>query len=180
VDAFESGIVGAIINGRINPSVEFAHLRPADLDTFLEQLWVPAQQETAAFGPHTLLNPELVRAEGETHVSARIDDNESVIFVARDDAVPVGYAAAEVQTPPPIFEQHRVCHVNELFVRPSARRQGVGMRLLAAIEAWAVDTECPRLTLTVDSDNQPARALYAAAGYKSSRHTMHKPVDPEQ
>jgi len=157
--------------------VELARLAATELGTFLDELWVPAQREMTALGAHALRDDETVRAEGETHLRARIDDERSLVCVAREEE-PLGYAAAELQTPPPIFEQRRACHVNELFVRESARRRGVATRLLAAAEAWAADNDCDRLTLTVDADNQPARELYAAAGYETSRETMTKPVDP--
>lgn len=160
--------------------MELARLSPAELAGFLDQLWVPAQREMAALGVHTLRDPAVVRAEGQTHVRARLEDEESRLCVAREDGDLLGYVAAEVQTPPPIFEQRRTCHINELYVRPQARRRGVATRLLEAVETWAVDTGCARLDLTVDTDNEPARQLYAAAGYEPTRKTMHKPVDPEQ
>lgn len=159
--------------------MELARLAAAELEAFLDELWVPGQQQMAALGAHTLRDDETVRAEGETHLRARIDDEQSLICVAREDGL-LGYAAAELQTPPPIFEQRQACHLNELFVRESARRRGVGTRLLGAVEAWAADNDCDRLTLTVDADNGPARELYAAAGYETSRETMTKPVDPAE
>ncbi len=157
--------------------MELDRLTAAELEIFLDELWVPAQREMAALGAHTLRDPETVRAEGETHLRARTDDEQSLVCVAREDGF-LGYAAAELQTPPPILEQRRTCHVNELFVRQSARRRGVGTRLLGAVETWAADNDCDRLTLTVDADNRPARELYAAAGYGTSRETMTKSVDP--
>ena len=159
--------------------MELARLTVAELEAFLDELWVPAQREMAALGAHTLRDDKTVRVEGETHLQARIDDEQSLVCVAREEEL-LGYAAAELETPPPIFEQRRACHVNELFVRESARRRGVGTRLLETVEAWAANNDCNRLTLTVDADNRPARELYATAGYETSRKTMTKPVDPAE
>ncbi|PSP20140.1 hypothetical protein BRC62_00675 [Halobacteriales archaeon QH_10_67_13] len=159
--------------------MELARLTAAELEAFLDELWVPAQREMAALGVHTLQDDDTVRVEGKRHLRARIDDERSLVCVAREEGL-LGYAAAELQMPPPIFEQRQACHVNELFVRESARRRGVGTRLLEAVEAWAADNDCDRLTLTVDADNRPARELYAAAGYGTTRETMTKPVDPAE
>jgi [ribosomal protein S18]-alanine N-acetyltransferase len=51
-----------------------------------------------------------------------------------------------------------------LAVRPEARRQGIGCRLLQAVMTESTRRGCRRLYLEVAVDNLPARTLYAAAG----------------
>lgn len=50
-------------------------------------------------------------------------------------------------------------------VVPAARRQGLGRALLAGAEDLARALGTQRIFLEVATDNTPARALYAAAGY---------------
>ena len=53
-----------------------------------------------------------------------------------------------------------------LAVHPSARRRGLGARLVRAAEARAVAAGAERLFLEVAEDNAAARALYAALGFQ--------------
>ena len=52
-----------------------------------------------------------------------------------------------------------------LAVAPPLRRQGSGAALLAAAEARAAQAGARTMYLEVAEPNQPARALYARAGY---------------
>ncbi len=52
-----------------------------------------------------------------------------------------------------------------MYVRPEHARVGVGRALLAHAIAAARDAGIEQLTLTVTQGNEPARRLYAAAGF---------------
>lgn len=53
-----------------------------------------------------------------------------------------------------------------LAVRPSARRQGLGARLVRAATDRSVDFGALRMFLEVAEDNAPARALYGSLGFE--------------
>ena len=55
-----------------------------------------------------------------------------------------------------------------LAVAPRARRQGIGRRLLTALEAQAHQRQAEHVYLEVAADNGAAIALYQAAGYTES------------
>lgn len=55
-----------------------------------------------------------------------------------------------------------------LAVRPSARRQGIGGRLVTAAAARARAAGAERLFLEAAEDNRAARALYAGSGFTFS------------
>jgi GNAT superfamily N-acetyltransferase len=57
------------------------------------------------------------------------------------------------------------CEIKRMFVTPSARGQKIATRLLAALEAAAVDMGCHRAQLDTRSVLVEARAMYLAAGY---------------
>ena len=55
-----------------------------------------------------------------------------------------------------------------LAVRPSARRQGLGARLVGRAAHRAAALGATRLFLEVAEDNAAARALYAASGFEAA------------
>ncbi len=58
-------------------------------------------------------------------------------------------------------------YVNVLATFPEFRRQGIGLKLLAQAEAKARATEAPALSVIVADWNEPAKRLYARAGYEA-------------
>lgn len=55
-----------------------------------------------------------------------------------------------------------------LAVRPSARRRGLGARLVRAAADHAAASGATRMFLEVAEDNAPARALYDAQGFEAA------------
>jgi ribosomal protein S18 acetylase RimI-like enzyme len=62
----------------------------------------------------------------------------------------------------------RDCFLTDIFVVPELRAQGVGARLLAAIEQAAREAGAGALHLQVRADNPDARRLYERAGFQAS------------
>jgi GNAT superfamily N-acetyltransferase len=59
---------------------------------------------------------------------------------------------------------HHGIRLEDLYVTPAHRRQGIGKALLAALARIAVDEGCPRLEWDVLTWNQPAIDVYEALG----------------
>lgn len=55
-----------------------------------------------------------------------------------------------------------------LAVRPSARRQGLGGRLVQAASERAAELGATRMFLEVADDNAPARGLYQSLGFETA------------
>lgn len=53
-----------------------------------------------------------------------------------------------------------VCYLQDLFVDPAARRNGIARALIGAVAAAARDRGCHRLYWTTKEDNASARSLY--------------------
>ncbi|GAA2561971.1 GNAT family N-acetyltransferase [Winogradskya consettensis] len=93
-------------------------------------------------------------------VDAASDDDPDVLLVAfGEGGEPVGCAGLRLAEP-------SVGEVTKVYVHPSARRLGLGRRLLAAIEDAALDRGLRTLRLDTRSDLVEARALYAAIGFR--------------
>jgi ribosomal protein S18 acetylase RimI-like enzyme len=59
----------------------------------------------------------------------------------------------------------RIFVLNDLYVQPEARRQGVGSLLLAAAAQFGSAAGAVRLTLSTEIANEAAQALYERAGW---------------
>jgi GNAT superfamily N-acetyltransferase len=94
---------------------------------------------------------------------ARVEHGQSVILLAESRGQAVGFTQLY-----PSFSSvsmARVYVLNDLYVAPSARRMGVGERLLKAASDHAVQMGAVRLSLNTDVKNVPAQALYESMGW---------------
>jgi ribosomal protein S18 acetylase RimI-like enzyme len=87
-----------------------------------------------------------------------------VTFVAREQGQPAGYVALRRKEGGAIV-------VEQLFVAPGHERRGIGHRLLAYAEGYAIAERARSLQIVVEEDNQQARSFYRRSGFV--------PVEPE-
>jgi GNAT superfamily N-acetyltransferase len=96
-------------------------------------------------------------------LQARFDHGESVVFMAHEDSVPLGFAQLYPSYSSTALA--RVFILNDLFIHEKGRRKGVASQLLAAVEGYAWAHCAARVTLNVARDNPSAQALYEARGW---------------
>jgi ribosomal protein S18 acetylase RimI-like enzyme len=87
-----------------------------------------------------------------------------VTFVARQQGQPAGYVALRRTESGAIL-------IEQLFVAPGHERRGIGHRLLAHAEGYAIAERAKSLQIVVEEDNQQARSFYRRSGFM--------PVEPE-
>jgi ribosomal protein S18 acetylase RimI-like enzyme len=87
-----------------------------------------------------------------------------VTFVARDQGQPAGYVALRRKEGGAIV-------VDQLFVAPGHERRGIGHRLLAHAEGYAIAERAQSLQIVVEEGNQQAQSFYRRSGFV--------PVEPE-
>ncbi len=69
-------------------------------------------------------------------------------------------------------------HLLNITVDPDLRKQGVGLRLMSAIQMIASNLSIPRILLEVRPSNRAAIALYQRAGYEElARRKAYYPVE---
>jgi ribosomal protein S18 acetylase RimI-like enzyme len=85
------------------------------------------------------------------------------VLVAVVDGEVAGYV--RLARAGPLAASAHVLTINGIAVDPSRQGRGVGRALLDAAVAEARGRGARRLTLRVLGDNEPARRLYAAAGF---------------
>lgn len=97
----------------------------------------------------------------------RLSRRESRVFLAFLGAVRVGF----IQLYPSFssVSMKPLWILNDLFVIPEARKQGVATVLLEKARQVALETRAEGLVLETAADNFRARSLYEALGWKRDR-----------
>ena len=83
-----------------------------------------------------------------------------VFLAARLDGVAVGCGGATLAG-----WRRDTAEVKRMYVAPPARGHGIGIALLAALEAWAAAAGIGRLVLETGARNTEAMGLYRRAGF---------------
>ena len=102
-------------------------------------------------------------ARAEEFLQARLEREESVIFLARQGQVAVGYTQLY-----PLFSSMRAAPIwllNDLFVTPVARGSGAAPALLKAAESFARESGAASMVLSTCASNTTAQSLFARSGW---------------
>ncbi len=83
-------------------------------------------------------------------------------LMAESDGKAVGFAL--FFTSYSTFRMQPCVHLEDLFVQPESRGAGIGVALLRAVAAVAVERGCPRLDWTVLDGNESAIRFYEKQG----------------
>jgi ribosomal protein S18 acetylase RimI-like enzyme len=88
------------------------------------------------------------------------------VFLAYDGQEPLGVAICMIGFSS--FRGRPLINIHDVAVSPAARGQGIGRKLLMAVEDEARELGCCKVTLEVRSDNARAMGLYRSVGFKPS------------
>jgi ribosomal protein S18 acetylase RimI-like enzyme len=105
-------------------------------------------------------------AKAKEFLKERIEKDESAILVAFVNDEAVGFTQLY-----PIFSSvsmRRAWLLNDLFVKPSARKIGVGNQLLNAAKDFGAETNAKWLILETSEDNFTAQSVYEGNGWQKS------------
>ena len=103
---------------------------------------------------------------GKQFIQARLDNNESVIFVAldTDKSTAVGFTQLY-----PTYSSVRVMKnwiLNDLYVAKEYRKQGIGEKLIQNVMNFAKENNAKFVQLSTAVDNYTAQSLYEQIGFK--------------
>lgn len=96
-------------------------------------------------------------------LSTRLERNDTVIFLAELDET-VGFTQLFPSFSSVSMKQLWI--LNDLFVKPQARRGGVATALLERARQHALDTQAKGLVLSTETDNKGAQRVYEALGWQ--------------
>ncbi len=128
--------------------------------------------------PHIFCRPPGPARE-RGYVLDLIADQEVGLFVAEVDGQLAGLVHVVVREPPPVpvLVLRRVAIVDNLAVRDTLLRAGVGRALMDRAHRWACARGVAEVELTVYEFNEPAIAFYTSLGYGTSSRRMSKRLE---
>lgn len=98
-------------------------------------------------------------------LTQRLSREDSVIFLAEDrDGNALGFTQLY-----PLFSSVRMRPIwllNDLFVSPDARKQGVAKALMLKAQGFAAETGAAGLELATAKDNHTAKSVYEDLGWE--------------
>jgi ribosomal protein S18 acetylase RimI-like enzyme len=142
-----------------------------DVDTIVD-LWVRLAESQRAHGSH-LFGDQNRTAVRETVVQRIVAEN---VRIARLDRQSVGFVMVTIDSGR--YEQDETRGIIEnIFVEPTHRNQGIGSELLSAAEELLREAGADVLTLEAMADNESARQFYRAHGYTPHRIELEKPTE---
>ncbi|MEA3374972.1 MAG: GNAT family N-acetyltransferase [Chloroflexota bacterium] len=118
-------------------------------------------------------------ARSQDFILNAIRSRDIGLFVAASEGQLVGLVHVIMRDVPdiPILVPRRCGVVDNLAVRKSVRRAGVGHALMARAEAWAVARGATAMELTVYAFNQVAKRFYRRLGYEVLSYRMTKSLE---
>ena len=137
-------------------------IRLADLQSFVDQRAIEAMLAAYAIEPTGNGEP-LPGSVMAALIPGLQETPTSRVFLAWDGTTPVGMGICFLGFS--TFMGKKTLNIHDLVVIAAHRGQGVGGKLLAAIETQAGQWGVGKITLEVLEHNRSARALYHRAGF---------------
>jgi ribosomal protein S18 acetylase RimI-like enzyme len=144
-----------------------------DIETLVDELWVPLANEMAGLSTYQELAPD-AREQTIAHKQSLCEDSDSRTLVAEEHGNLLGYVSATIGAPPPIFERGPDLRIEELYVVESQRGQGIATQLLSRIQEWGESRNCDTASIGVNTSNEAAKHLYESLGFAKSRVTYRR------
>ena len=144
-------------------------LRPGEIEPLRELRLRALREDPGAFAE----TYEEARARPLEDWASWAADSTRVIVVAIDGDRWVGMVACRLLEPDSSW-------LTALWVDPSARGAGLGLRLIEAVAEWAHERGAAAVELSVTTNNPAAAAFYARAGFAETGRRRPLPSDPSR
>ncbi len=145
---------------------------PRDLEALVE-LWVAVAEHHAAIDPLFTLRPD-ARPRVRAMLAREMGDEDAAVFVHEDGPSLDGFCVVRIDTAPAIYEEVERAEITDLYVRPEARRRGVGRTLVGEAHAWVVARAVARVEVRVAAANAEGQAFWRALGFEASMDVLQR------
>jgi GNAT superfamily N-acetyltransferase len=143
--------------------------RPEELQ-IIQELNSGAFENDAEHDPHLVMNWPHDPSTGGAYFKNRLD-GDGIIFVAEDANGVVGYLAGAMHSNESYRRGSR-SELENMFVRPNARRSGIGSALMDAFVDWSRDHGADEVYVSAYFDNTRAVEFYKHSGFRSYSHDL--------
>ena len=145
---------------------------PTDAAEAVADMWVDLAADQRRHGSHLLAGPNRERVREAVLRGIATDS----LLVAADGDDLVGFVTFEVESG--VYEQDLTRGlVENVYVVPERRGEGIGSALLAAAENRLRERGCDAFFLEILAANGSARRFYREAGYEPHRIQFERPAD---
>lgn len=132
---------------------------------------------------HHMQSPELFKTaeeiEQEKSIARYIDNPTCLVYVAREGDDIIGFVSGHFcELISVVSSPVMMGSVDELYVLPEYRKQGVAKLLLDKIESTFTQYGVKQMLVEVWSFNQQALSLYTKQGFSDHIHCLRKPLNP--
>lgn len=110
-------------------------------------------------------------------MSTQQDDPDIAVHVAEYDGDVIGYSYAAVEDYDYMALRGPAGVLHDVIVEPAYRGRGVGRLLLEASLEFLKSRGAPRVVLTTAEQNEPAKRLFASAGFRRTMIEMTRELD---
>lgn len=109
--------------------------------------------------------PRTTRDVPVRQLDALVSDAACAAWIAERDARAVGFCTVRVETAPSGVRERARASITELYVRPEARRSGLGRALVDAALVWARERGAERVEVRVAARNDAGRSFWRSLGF---------------
>jgi len=139
-----------------------------EAERITRQLWLPLAREMEDKSEYNLLKEDLDLQQSIEHRRNGIREEGQYTFISEGDEL-LGFISATVKESPPIFQRKDKMKINELYVRPEARRRGIAKQLVDEVVEKADKEDCSTVELEVDTPNTEAKDFYRSQDFEVVR-----------
>ncbi|NNF57625.1 MAG: GNAT family N-acetyltransferase [Rhodothermaceae bacterium] len=140
-------------------------------------LWLALHREHEALEPRYRLAADAAARWAHDFPEWVRSDHHCLRVAESDGSTLVGLLTAHAGWPVPVYAPVSFVHVDDLFVDPSARGQGLGVALLDAVRVWAAGIGATEIRAGVLAANPAGRAFWGAQGAEPFSTTVIVPLE---
>lgn len=104
-------------------------------------------------------------------IQERLQSQDAIIFLAVENEIPVGYT--QLFPSWSSVSMQRVWILNDLYVEPKHRNQGIAKALMNQAKELAIATKAVRIILATEATNKIGQSLYESMGYRQFDEFYH-------
>lgn len=152
-------------------------IRPATVEDVvqLSDMYCKMYDTLFSYGMPYRLNEETI----EDVIMLQLRARTSKYFVADKNGELVGFVVADVvrmDRKLSYDEDNIMGHIKDIYVSPSVSRMGVGTKLLAKAEEWAVENGASIIECNVILNNEPAHEFWNDSQYEAMGKIYYKKI----